>query len=75
LTVVRSGSPPDDIQTLDRLHALLPQDGPDSYEIFLTAGSKSVRISNRTRYSQELEEALIALLGPGAVQVSEPTPA
>ena len=72
LRVARSGNPPTDIQLLERLHRLLPQDGPDHFEILLTAGARAVRISNpvaRTRYSPELEAELIALLGPEAVQV------
>jgi len=74
ITVKRTGSAPSDIQTLERLHALLPPDGPDAYEIVLAAAQRAVRISNplaRTRYSPELEEALVALLGRDGVRVRE----
>jgi hypothetical protein len=73
LRVTRTGNQPVDIQVLEKLHALLPQDGPDLYELFLTAGRRSVRISNplaRTRYSPELENALLDLLGPDGVKVA-----
>jgi hypothetical protein len=76
LRVNRTGEPPVDIQVLEQLHALLPQDGPDLYEILLTAGRRSVRISNplaRTRYSPELRDGLVDLLGPDSVQVSSAT--
>ena len=72
LRVNRTGNAPSDIQVLERLHALLPPDGPDAYEIVLAAGKRAVRISNplaRTRYSAELEEQLVALLGRDGVQV------
>jgi DNA polymerase-3 subunit alpha len=72
LTVSRTADLPGDIQRIDRLHTTLPQDGPDAYVILLTSRSKVVRVSNpaaRTRYSPELEQELIALLGPNGVQV------
>jgi hypothetical protein len=72
LVVTRTGDQPHDIQLLERLYELLPQDGPDEYEILLAAGKRAIRITNplaRTRYSPELEESLVALLGPDAVQV------
>jgi DNA polymerase-3 subunit alpha len=75
LTVTRTGNQPRDIHTLERLHALLPQDGPDAYEILLAAGSRSIRVSNpqaRTRYSPQLEDELVTLLGPNSVQIRSP---
>jgi hypothetical protein len=72
LTLRRTGDMPIDVQTLDRLHALLPQDGPDSYEIVLTVGPKRVRLDNplaRTRFTPELEQQLTELLGRDGVEV------
>jgi DNA polymerase III subunit alpha len=72
LTLRRTGDMPIDVQTLDRLHALLPLDGPDSYEIVLTVGLKRVRLANplaRTRFTPELERQLTELLGPDGVEV------
>jgi DNA polymerase-3 subunit alpha len=77
LTVNRTGDTPQDMQVLERLHSALPQDGPDTYEIYLTSGSKAIRINNpaaRTRYSPELEDELVGLLGRSAVQVRTPAP-
>jgi DNA polymerase-3 subunit alpha len=73
VTVKRTASPPQDIQVIERLRALLPRDGPDGYEILLTSSSRAIRISNPhgcTRYSPELEEELVSLLGRHAVEVS-----
>ena len=72
LTLRRTGDMPTDVQMLDRLHALLPQDGPDSYEIVLTVGLKRVRLDNplaRTRFTPELEQQLAELLGRDGVEV------
>jgi hypothetical protein len=77
LTVNRTGDTPQDMQVLERLHGALPQDGPDTYEIYLTSGSKAIRINNpaaRTRYSPELEDELVGLLGRSAVQVRTTAP-
>ena len=75
LTIARSDDPSVDIERLGQLHRILPQDGPNEYELVLTVGSKAVRITNplaRTQYSPELEAQLVELLGRDGVRLRPP---
>jgi hypothetical protein len=72
LTVRRTGDAPSDIQTLERLHELLPRDGPDLFEIILAQGRRAVRITNpmaRTRYSVK-----VCWCGAGPRRDDQPIP-
>jgi DNA polymerase-3 subunit alpha len=75
LVVQRSGDQERDIGLLEAIYRLLPPDGHDELELLLAGADRALRIVNplaRTSYSPALHEQLAALLGPDAVELSQP---
>jgi DNA polymerase III alpha subunit len=74
VTLTRSGEQTRDVQTLRQIHSLLVEhSGDDHFVIRLTGGpSKPVELAfpnDRTRYTPELKQQLVALVGANAVRV------
>jgi DNA polymerase-3 subunit alpha len=74
ITLNRSGDQERDIQRLGRVHDLLQQyKGEDRFSLYLADERKRVQLdfpNDTTGYCLELEQALVRMLGAGAVRVS-----
>jgi DNA polymerase III alpha subunit len=78
ITLNRSGDQEQDIQRLGQVHDLLQQyRGEDFFSLYLADERKRVQLdfpNDTTGYCLELEQALIQMLGAGAVRVSQASP-
>ncbi len=78
ITLTRSGDQERDIQLLGQVHDLLQQyKGEDRFSLYLADERKRVQLdfpNDATGYCLELEQALIQMLGAGAVRVSQAVP-
>jgi DNA polymerase-3 subunit alpha len=78
ITLNRSGDQEQDIQRLGQVHDLLQQyRGEDFFSLYLADERKRVQLdfpNYTTGYCLELEQALIQMLGAGAVRVSQVSP-
>jgi len=74
ITLTRSGDQEQDIQRLGQVHDLLQQyKGEDRFSLYLADERKRVQLdfpNDTTGYCLELEQALVRMLGAGAVRVS-----
>jgi DNA polymerase-3 subunit alpha len=74
ITLTRSGDQEQDIQRLGQVHDLLQQHkGEDRFSLYLADERKRVQLdfpNDTTGYCLELEQALVQMLGAGAVRVS-----
>ena len=78
ITLNRSGNQEQDIQRLGQVHDLLQQyEGEDRFSLYLADERKRVQLdfpNDTTSYCLELEQALVQMLGAGAVRVSQASP-
>jgi DNA polymerase-3 subunit alpha len=78
ITLTRSGNQEQDIQRLGQVHDLLQQyKGGDRFSLYLADERKRVQLdfpNDTTGYCLELEQALVQMLGAGAVRVSQASP-
>ena len=78
ITLNRSGNQEQDIQRLGQVHDLLQQyKGEDRFSLYLADERKRVQLdfpNDTTGYCLELEQALVQMLGAGAVRVSQASP-
>jgi len=74
ITLTRSDDQERDIQRLGQVHDLLQQyKGEDRFSLYLADERKRVQLdfpNDATGYCLELEQALVQMLGAGAVRVS-----
>jgi DNA polymerase-3 subunit alpha len=74
ITLTRSSDQEQDIQRLGQVHDLLQQyQGGDRFSLYLADERKRVQLdfpNDTTGYCLELEQALVQMLGAGAVRVS-----
>jgi DNA polymerase-3 subunit alpha len=74
ITLTRSGDQEQDIQRLGQVHDLLQQyKGEDRFSLYLADERKHVQLdfpNDTTGYCLDLEQALVQMLGAGAVRVS-----
>ncbi|MFB0537339.1 MAG: DNA polymerase III subunit alpha [Anaerolineae bacterium] len=75
ITLTRSGNQEQDIQRLGQVHDLLQQyKGEDRYSLYLADERQRVQLdfpNDTTGYCLELEQALVQMLGAGAVRTSQ----
>jgi len=78
ITLTRSGDQQRDIRLLGQVHDLLQQyKGEDHFSLYLADERRRVQLdfpNDTTGYCLELEQALIQMLGAGAVRVSQAVP-
>jgi len=78
ITLARSGDQERDIQLLGRVHGLLQQyRGEDRFSLYLADERQRVQLdfpNDATGYCLELEQALVRMLGAGAVRASQASP-
>ncbi len=78
IPLTRSGDQEQDIQRLGQVHDLLQQyKGEDRFSLYLADERKRVQLdfpNDATGYCLELEQALVRMLGAGAVRVSQAGP-
>jgi DNA polymerase-3 subunit alpha len=78
ITLARSGDQERDIQLLGQVHGLLQQyRGEDRFSLYLADERQRVQLdfpNDTTGYCLELEQALVQMLGAGAVRASQASP-
>jgi DNA polymerase-3 subunit alpha len=78
ITLARSGDQERDIQLLGQVHGLLQQyRGEDRFSLYLADEHQRVQLdfpNDTTGYCLELEQALVQMLGAGAVRSSQASP-
>jgi DNA polymerase-3 subunit alpha len=78
ITLARSGDQERDIQLLGQVHGLLQQyKGEDRFSLYLADERQRVQLdfpNDTTGYCLELEQALVRMLGAGAVRASQASP-
>jgi len=78
ITLARSGDQERDIQLLGQVHGLLQQyRGEDRFSLYLADEHQRVQLdfpNDTTGYCLELEQALVQMLGAGAVRASQASP-
>jgi len=78
ITLTRSGDQEQDIQRLGQVHDLLQQyKGGDRFSLYLADERKRVQLdfpNDTTGYCLELEQALVQMLGAGAVRTNQSSP-
>jgi DNA polymerase-3 subunit alpha len=78
ITLTRSGDQERDVQRLGQVHGLLQQyKGEDRFSLYLADERKRVQLdfpNDTTGYCLELEQALVQMLGAGAVRASQASP-